>query len=295
MVGGTKMTSRKRNYGRAFSLLVFLLCLPLMGTQNYRAAGQGTIAIAPEPAATTMSSTPSLLSPSCPPQTPPSYIQHAFTESAVISAAEDSSKLIIVSHGASKRLAFAQFSLAKSYEEFVPVFVSRKRKIANLSKEQLIKILKGEITDWQELGDTQAAIVLYLHSGVYQKLSFEKFLETLGLTPADLKARNVKSSSDYGDLESMAGKDPDALVIGLRELEPEGLKTVSIDGASILDVRNLEQYPLHITVNLFERDTPEAAKPLKKVIKQIDKNNPLDNIYNATLKQGAEPNQLKRH
>jgi hypothetical protein len=294
------MASSKRTLWTAFSLLGFLLCLPLAGGERYRVAAQRPIPPTKTavPAGTpstnpTSIATPSLLSPSCPPSpaSVPANVAHVFSESELPKAMSSQSNLIIVAHGTNLETPL-NFVLAQRYEEFVPVFVSKKRNVSNLSKDQLIKILRGEIRDWEQLGDTPSPIFLYLHSGVYQKMSFEKFLETLGLSPADLKAPNIRYSSDYRDLKVSAGKDPNALVIGLRELEPEDLKTIAIDGFSISDPNQLQQYPLRISVNLYKRDTPQAGKPLEKEIKRIDKNNPLDEVMEAAGRQ--EEIRLKR-
>lgn len=264
---------------RIFSLLFF--CVILISGGVTEVSAQGT-----PPSATTTSdrtsptpqiltATASIITSSCPPAPTAANVAHVFSENQLTEAVKSTDKAVIVSHGMEARTQF-EYVIVARYSEAVPVFVSKKRKLNNLSKEQIIQILKGEITNWSQVGDAEGPIVLYLHSGVYQKKSFEKFLETIGLSPNDVKALNVRYSEDYRDLESIAGKDDNALVFGLRELEPNGLKTIKIDNISVLDTERLSEYPFDIPVILYKGKTSEANKVAEKVIKRIDKNNPLD-------------------
>jgi len=215
-------------------------------------------------------------------------IAHVFSKTQLTEADKNFDEAVIVSHGVEPQEQLADAIVAR-YSEVVPVFVSKKRKLDNLSKEQVIQILKGEITNWSQVGERPGPIVLYLHGGVYQIQSFKKFLETIGLSPMNIKAPNIRYSEDYQDLEAIAGQDENAVVFGLRKLEPEGLKIIKIDNISILDVERLSAYPFNIPVILYKGKTIEANKSAEKFIKEIDKNNPLDKATAGATTDRAKP------
>ncbi|MFA5181395.1 MAG: hypothetical protein WC405_08755 [Syntrophales bacterium] len=152
------------------------------------------------------------------------------------------------------------------HEEFVPVFVSDVNACDNLQKIQLIAILKGETTQWEQLGCGLGRITLYLHGGDLQRKTAQTFFKTLGIEPEALAKSSPSYVNTYQDLAVAAAKDPHALVIGLREFHPPGLKTVSVDGHSLADQAN---YPLRLPIYIHTRSGDAGAADTRDRVVEI--------------------------
>jgi hypothetical protein len=246
-----------------------------------------SITVRPEPVAAASplpTATPGFMSMSHP-ERPPSFEAHVYSRNDFLQTVRDSNKTFIVAHGISERID--QFTAVRAYYEFVPVFISDKREPQNLTSQELISILKGDITDWKQLNSTAGRITLYLHGGVLQQKVFGKFLETIGLTTDDLQKTNKVYGADYDSLEKLASKDPDAIVIGLKKPKPDNLKTVSINGVSILDYRQMQNYPLRIPVTIYRKDTFQDLKLYRKRIEGLDESNKLEQYFEKQIKRDS--------
>lgn len=218
---------------------------------------------------------PPIFSLSCKPK--PQGVFDIYDEARAKELLHDKNISVLVGHGIAKIGDTPGILLSI---EHVPVFISARRELNNLSSEQLAAILKGRITDWKDLGSKEGRIKIYLHKGTLQKKSFEKFSElSLGIKPEDFPRDRIVYAESYEKLESVAAQDDSALVIGLRKLKPENLKTISIDRVSFSD----DSYPLTLPVYLYKRDTPQANDLSLKFVESMSK----DVLKNRIIKYPA--------
>lgn len=108
----------------------------------------------------------------------------------------------------------------------VAVVVNTANKVADLSKEQLIKIFAGEVTNWKEVGGADAAITLYVRedgSGTRETFE-ERALDKA--TPTNKS--NVANSN--GAMKTMVAQDKNSIgYVSIGHLD-DSLKGVAIDG-----------------------------------------------------------------
>lgn len=156
--------------------------------------------------------------------------------------------------------------------ELVPIFISNTRRCANLTSTDLRKILNGEITQWDQLACGTGAIQLYLHDGKLQRKKAEKWFASEGISVRNLRTLTPKYYPTYESLENSSAQDPNALVIGIKNLTPDGLKTVSIDGIpienyigsnpekqnQIMKMQKID-YPFQITIYTYSKRNSIAS------------------------------------
>lgn len=204
---------------------------------------------------------------SCSPPVPP-RVMHAFTPTELEKASKSSDISVIISHGVSGN--YQNFRGQLLHVEYVPVFASKQRDVAKLTKASLREILAGKISDWRQLGSREGPINLYLHGGDLQRKSFSVFLQR-SLELNDLKIKTITYAHDYGALERLSSEDPNALVMGLMKLRPIGLTALEINGISLLNKEVATSYPFQIPVFMYVREESDALNLSNVVIEQIRK------------------------
>lgn len=134
--------------------------------------------------------------------------------------------------------------------ELVPVFVNKKKKVANLSSKQIISVLKGITKTWAQLGySDEKKIQIYLHGAKLQRSTFEKWASTLGINRKDIAATNPIYANNYDSLEDLATSDENSFTIGISKFEKTGLIAVKVGGLSIIEDQN--DYPLKLPIFLM--------------------------------------------
>jgi hypothetical protein len=197
-------------------------------------------------------------------------VHHAFSMAEFDALAKNPAVKVIVEHGGIH--ANPSFRLLNEVEERAPIFVHQKRNITDLSSGMLKKMLCGEVTDWTELGSDEGKINLHLHGGRLQKKAFETLFKTIPASETSVSelSRETFHHPSYETLASAAARDTKALVVGLREIAPNGLKPLSIDGVA-LSLEMSQPYPLSMPVGVFVRKdalTPKDLASLSDALKQ---------------------------
>lgn len=139
----------------------------------------------------------------------------------------------------------------------VAVIVNTANPITDITEENLAKIYRGEITNWKDVGGSDAPIVLLgrdSSSGTYAFV----LEEVLGKDAAYAKSmQNLQSNQAIVD---QVGKSPNAIgYVGLG-YENDTIKVVTVDGktadtASVLD----GSYPLARALNMITNGEPTGV------------------------------------
>ncbi len=177
----------------------------------------------------------------------PKHVYDVFVSEEIKDIYRQESALLIFAHGIT--ISHSAFKEEYLYHEFVPIFISQLRDYDNISYTNLVKIMKGELKDWKEVGLEQGIINIYLHGGKLQQKSFNKFLIQLGIKPKALKKANITYGKNYQELAKFSANDEDALVIGLKDLNSKKLRIINIDNKSIAH----DDYPFQIPIYLYTK------------------------------------------
>ena len=145
--------------------------------------------------------------------------------------------------------------------EVRPVWTSSERTIPGLSKEQVSAVLTGRISNWRDLGEPSGPIHVYLHGGELQRRSFEAACwSEQEIDPRALRSCDPRYFDTYERLAAAAARDRNAFVMGLKQLDLEGLRTVAVDGVSIHGAAD-HVYPLESPVFItWKRNDPAARE-----------------------------------
>jgi hypothetical protein len=208
---------------------------------------------------------PTVFTPSCS-KKPPGVID-LYEPRAVELEFRDGRNEVFILHGISA-LPTGSSNVPPYFLENVPVFAGAQAGVTNLTRAQITSILKGDVTDWSQLGGAPGPVHVYLHGGSLQRQSFNKFLEILDLSPKDLRAPALQYGENYDALSSLSETDPQAFVIGLKDVHPPRLHLLDVEGRSLL-VRHAEGYPLTIPVYVYSRKTPKATALTQDILKEI--------------------------
>ena len=204
-----------------------------------------------------------------PPDPPvfPSGTRHAFTEAEFAKHGAETDTRVIISHG--RVVGDARFQRLIRAEARVPLFVHETRDLSEISSALLKKILRGEFSSWAELNSGRGKIHLYLHGGNLQKSAFKTFLATLEVETASLTHCRRYYHQSYDDLATSAAADRNCFVIGLRELNPKGLRVLRVDTKPMcLDAS--KSYPLSMPVAILVR---KGALSQQEVVEMVDRLN----------------------
>lgn len=135
--------------------------------------------------------------------------------------------------------------------------VNKEVKVDNLTKQQLIDIFTGKVTNWKDLGGDDAAIVIVnrpASSGT--RATFEKY--ALGQKSEDLQGSIQEDSS--GTVKKIIGETPGAIgYLALSYLD-DSIKTISYEGvaANVENVAN-GTYPVWAYEHMYTKGEPDAA------------------------------------
>ena len=247
---------------------------------------------------------------SCPPPPPKNY-QHAFSEAWVERLVSRKDADAIIGHGVKlrgDRLGEA-FRMEELHVERAPVFISGERPGDNISMQDLRNIFTGEVTNWEEFGMGEGKIQIYLHGGSIQRKAMQVLLrQILEVNPGQLnnvKGRlhyvgGEKSKPDddllpaidqgYKNLAAAAAADANCLAMGIKDLKPRGLKTLTVDKMPI----RAKEYPLQLPVYLYWARS-EAGSMGRKAIEQ-DVNKGIaqwqaDNDFRRGVRATAKPKE----
>lgn len=141
----------------------------------------------------------------------------------------------------------------------VCMIVHKSNPIATLTKQQIIDIYTGRVTNWKELGGADRKITVV--NKAEGRSTLELFLHHFGLVNSQIKAQVVVGDNEQ-DIKTVVG-NPGALAyvsIGTAEFDvEEGLpiKLLPMDGiaASTVNVKN-RSFPLTRVLNLVTKGQP---------------------------------------
>jgi hypothetical protein len=138
------------------------------------------------------------------------FVQHySFSADELLAHAGDR---VVVHHGlASEELTSRLMFLYAA----TPVIFSHSS-VGNITvtRDQIRRILEGQIRDWSQLGYDHRPIRLFCHAGMVQKSVFKTIATEL--FSAEAICCDLIGCSDYEELAAIAGADPRSIVFGLR-------------------------------------------------------------------------------
>lgn len=151
------------------------------------------------------------------------------------------------------------FTIAK---DGIAIIVHKRNSTKELSRRQIIKIYKKEITNWKELGGTNAPIVVV--NKAEGRSTLELFLKFFKIKNSKIKADIIIGDNEQG-IKTIAG-NPNAIgyvSIGAGEFNRElgvPVKLLPLDGV-IASTENLENntYPLARNLNFVVARKPEGV------------------------------------
>ncbi len=115
----------------------------------------------------------------------------------------------------------------------IAVVISNENEVSSLTKEQLVGIYTGEITNWSEVGGKDVAIsVITRESGSGTR---DAFAEVIGLEKG---GSNIISSANTADntgaIQTQVASNPNAIgYMSFSDVDKEKVKTVEYEGVSI--------------------------------------------------------------
>ena len=182
---------------------------------------------------------------------PEAVVVHAFSAEQMAAAYRQAGVALVVGHGVN--VPSEQFDVGRAFTEVVPVFVTPDVGLDGISTSQLEGVLSGEIVQWSELGSAlDDNIRVYLHGGELQKPKFEALMRSRGIN-LGVDPDRVTYGADYRDLRDKAVEGGKALAIGLRSVDPEGLRMMALDGKDPKDTAANESYPWVFPVYVAKR------------------------------------------
>jgi len=139
----------------------------------------------------------------------------------------------------------------------VAILVHKSNPIASLSKEQILSIYTGKVTDWKQLG-AKAGRITVVHKAAGRSTS-ELFNEYLGIKNTDVKAHIIIGDNEQG-IKTIVG-NPQAIgyvSIGTAEFQAGqgvAIKVLPLESV-IASVDNVKtgKYPLARPLNLVTRN-----------------------------------------
>jgi len=188
-----------------------------------------------------------------------------------------------------------RFEMMQLHIERAPVFVSNERAGADISTKDLRNILVGEVSNWAQLGRGEGDIQVYLHGGSMQRVALRVLLaRTLEVAPANLerlgervhyvggnvarrdRERKEAAEESYQQLAEAAAADVNCLAMGIKDLEPRGLKMLEVNDEPITS----KSYPLVLPIYLIWEKSDAGVegraaieKDIMQGVEQWQKNN----------------------
>ncbi|RIX46504.1 phosphate ABC transporter substrate-binding protein [Paenibacillus nanensis] len=132
-------------------------------------------------------------------------------------------------------------------------------KVDNFTKQQLVDIFTGKITNWKDLGgDDQAIVIVNRPASSGTRATFEKY--ALGQKSEDLQGSIQEDSS--GTVKKIVGETPGAIgYLALSYLD-DSIKTVSYEGVAATEENVVNgTYPVWAYGHMYTKGEPnEVAK-----------------------------------
>ena len=152
------------------------------------------------------------------------------------------------------------FTIAK---DGICIILNLKNPVKSLSEDQIIKIYKGEITDWKDVGGKAAPITVINKSE--GRSTLELFLHYFKLKNSDIKASVVIGENEQG-IKTVAG-NPNAIgyvSIGSAEFDAKAGTTIRLlpmNGVSAsIDSVKSGKFPLSRPLNLVTNGEPKGLQ-----------------------------------
>lgn len=141
------------------------------------------------------------------------------------------------------------------------VILHRDNPVAQLTRDQVVAIYRGEITNWKEVGGRDRPVVVV--NKAQGRSTLELFLDHFDLEPQDVQASIIIGDNEQG-VKTVAG-NPDAIgyvSIGTAEYDAEHgapIKLLPLEGVapSVASVR-LGDFPLSRPLNLVTSSEPQG-------------------------------------
>ncbi|QJD88125.1 phosphate ABC transporter substrate-binding protein [Cohnella herbarum] len=139
----------------------------------------------------------------------------------------------------------------------IAAVVNKEVTVDNLTKQQLVDIFTGKVTNWKDVGGNDQNIqIINRPSSSGTRATFEKY--ALGQKSEDLKGSIQEDSS--GTVNKLVGETPGAIgYLALSYLD-DSIKTVKYEGveASVDNVAN-GTYPVWAYEHMYTKGEPNAA------------------------------------
>lgn len=118
-----------------------------------------------------------------------------------------------------------------AWDALVPI-VFPKNPVQNLTKDQVVGILNGSITDWSEVGGAKGEIEVYVRTGKTSGVGYSVRKMIFGDADANFRADATEYKSS-GPLEQQVEVNPNAFgITGISSAKHRKVKTLSVDGFS---------------------------------------------------------------
>lgn len=130
-------------------------------------------------------------------------------------------------------------------------------KIENLTKQQLVDIFTGKITNWKDLGgDDQTIVIINRPSSSGTRATFEKY--ALGTKTEDLPGSIQEDSS--GTVKKIIGETPGAIgYLALSYLD-DSIKTISYEGVAPAEENVINgTYPVFAYGHMYTKGEPNGV------------------------------------
>lgn len=135
--------------------------------------------------------------------------------------------------------------------------VNPKINVDNLTKQQLVDIFSGKITNWKDLGaDDQAITIVNRPSSSGTRATFEKY--ALGTKVEDIRGSIQEDSS--GTVKKLISETPGAIgYLALSYLD-DSIKTVKYEGVEAKEDNIVDgSYPVWAYEHMYTKGEPDAA------------------------------------
>ncbi len=144
-------------------------------------------------------------------------------------------------------------------KDAIGVWVNKTNAVSNLSKEQLKKIFTGKITNWKEVGGSDATINVYIVSA---QSATKKVFQKVILGGAGYKGKTIKTIRPDAKIIDEIAKDKNGigqLSFALGKGHPSGskVKKVSVDGQA--PTVNNPSYPITRPLHLITKGAAKGA------------------------------------
>lgn len=154
----------------------------------------------------------------------------------------------------------------------------------SISTDQLRAILTGAVTNWSEVGlrDMPIKLAVRAHEQIFLA---QRYMKRYAATIDPSKRiydlfRYAEKHHTYDDLLAFAQEEPGALVIGLRDVKPENLTPVKLDGAAF---NATGDYSLKMQTFISVRRDEDKLALVQSIVSKVIKNRDRDARYLSTM------------